>query len=465
MHKTAFSHSVRMLLCGRCGAPLDAPPAGGDATCPYCHTRQQLRQRDESRERAAARQVMGEPERFERLRSQDGKPLIPPQSLMPYLAGGALAPAYAPQALAEWQQARLELASGAPYPTEERFYFLTLLVSQHFMEQQDELRQRGMLETALELVTAPRHKQVLRCMLARSAARAGDLEAAEEWLEPCNPWSDDLHMDTAYRFARGYLATVRQDWQGVLQALGSRIGDVPIADSQDHVCALVRANALERMGRGQEAVGQLRQMMTSPDAVAAFDRMRAAHATLDLCPQSYAEARAMLAPALVRRPTPGATGCGVYVFLVLGVVFLVVAGLALAVRQGWLSVSGIPVLGLMPGMALEILAGVLGFNGLIFTTLAVVFMITGARKRRLRETGLPGRAQLLSVEGTGVLVNGQPMLAFELVVTVAGQAPYPIRHREVIPALALSRLAPGSSVAVKVDPKDPSRLMIDWSEP
>ena len=466
MTKTAYSHSLRMLLCARCGAPLDAPTEGGVTTCRYCGTQSTLARRDDSREVAAVRQTMSEPERFERLRAQDGKPLVPPQSLMHYLAGGGLAPQFVEQALVEWQRARAELGAGAPYPTEERLYFLTLLLAQHWGEQHDDYRQRGILETALELVSVPRHKQVFRCMLARNAARVGDLQAAEAWLKPCNPWSDDLHMDTAYRFARAYIATLQHDFQNALGMLGTRLGDVPIADSHDDVCALFRANALERLGRGPEAVGELRASMTTPQAVAAMDRARTIHGALQLCPQSYPQARAQLTPMMVQRPGASAgPGCGTYIWLVIGIGSLVVGGLAFAASRGWISASMVPMFGMLPGMGLEIVAMVFGFNGLIFTGLGVVFLVSGARKRRLRETGLPGRAQVLSAEGTGVLVNGQPMLSFELMVTVAGQVPYQLRHREVVSQMTMGRVHQGGSVAVRVDPKDPRRLMIDWSEP
>ena len=43
--------------------------------------------------------------------------------------------------------------------------------------------------------------------LARDATRLGDPEAGEKWLALMPPSSDDLHIDSAYRITRAYVAT------------------------------------------------------------------------------------------------------------------------------------------------------------------------------------------------------------------------------------------------------------------
>lgn len=164
--------------------------------------------------------------------------------------GGVLLAQHVDQAMVEWRQARAELADSGQMPAAERLFHLTRLPCDHLASMRDEMRFRALLETALELLTSPRHRQVLRGTLACSAARVGDLAAADAWLSGCNPKSDDIHVDTAWRFAAAYVRTVRKDWKGVLQALGSRLGDVPLAEGEVEACALLRANAIEQLGQG-----------------------------------------------------------------------------------------------------------------------------------------------------------------------------------------------------------------------
>jgi hypothetical protein len=103
---------------------------------------------------------------------------------------------------------------------------------------------------------------VLLCMMARQAARAGEMEAAEEWLADCDPRSADIYMDTSWRYARGFIDTIRRDYQKVLAVLGSTFDDVPIADAFDYSCAVLRANAHEKLGDAATAAQELRIAMS-----------------------------------------------------------------------------------------------------------------------------------------------------------------------------------------------------------
>ncbi|HJL15500.1 MAG TPA: hypothetical protein RMH99_07595 [Sandaracinaceae bacterium LLY-WYZ-13_1] len=114
--------------------------------------------------------------------------------------------------------------------------------------------QRAYLETAIELLPDEGHRHILRCLLARLAAGAGELDAAEEWLSPCHPEPVDLRMDTAYRLARATLAVTRGDHRVVLALLGR---DTPLAEDYALDCALLRIHALDAEGRSDEAVAEL----------------------------------------------------------------------------------------------------------------------------------------------------------------------------------------------------------------
>jgi hypothetical protein len=356
---------------------------------------------------------MNEAERIERLRAQDGKPLVPPVALQPLISGGSLDPAKIDQALAQWQQARAELDAGGGFAAAERLYFLMMLLYTPLAQRNEEKRVRALLETTLELLVDPRHQAVVRGMLARNAARVGDFDAAEQWLLPCEARSDDIHIDTAYRYSRAYLAARRQQYDEVLQQLGSRVDDVPIADTLDLTAGALRADALEKMGRFSEAKEQLAAVMqTVPDGVAGMERVIAVNHVLGLCPQSFPAAREQVragglsgpgmhalpggfqvqgrgaAGSAVRHvqslgvPTAsgdvgtaaaGALGC---VFMPLGAVFLAV-GLTTGyfwLRMGW------PPVGIFQAGPLPVLAPLFSFLGLVF--LGVAFAGFSARKKK-----------------------------------------------------------------------------------
>jgi hypothetical protein len=85
-----------------------------------------------------------------------------------------------------------------------------------------------------------------------------------------------------------------------------------------------------------------------------------------------------------------------------------------------------------------------------------------ARVTRLRRSGLRGQAEILRWGETGKYNDTHPEVSFRLRVQAPGRQPYCAVHREVISPLLAGRLAPGSSLAVLVDPADPRNMMIDW---
>jgi hypothetical protein len=84
--------------------------------------------------------------------------------------------------------------------------------------------------------------------------------------------------------------------------------------------------------------------------------------------------------------------------------------------------------------------------------------------RDLLLNGAPAKAVVLSMRDTGVTVNDLPMVVFELEVHRPGSEPYRVAHRESIPRLLVGAVLPGSHLAVRVDPSDPARLAVDWSQ-
>lgn len=264
MSKSPFNHSQRRLLCGGCKRAIGVPVAGGAVTCNHCDTEIEIGPRPEPSLVPADRHPTPITERLAALRAQDGAPLRPPGTLPLSLMGwhGEADDKKRDAALEAWQAARLGLGSGSPGDNDEaHLYFLTLALNNYYGVTRDLERRRALLESAVELCTTARHRQVLYCELARAAARADDLDAAEAWLAPCDPEPDDLYMDSAYRFTRAFLASRAEDWSAVLDQLGRELDEIPVADFMDHLCALYRAHALEMSGDADSAIATLEAAM------------------------------------------------------------------------------------------------------------------------------------------------------------------------------------------------------------
>ena len=90
----------------------------------------------------------------------------------------------------------------------------------------------------------------------------------------------------------------------------------------------------------------------------------------------------------------------------------------------------------------------------------------GGGEKRIRATGRPGRATLLSVgenSGGGVVtVNDQPYLNLMLRVDDGVRAPYDVSIDTLVPRSALPQFQPGAVVAVKIDAQNPNKVVLDW---
>ncbi len=82
--------------------------------------------------------------------------------------------------------------------------------------------------------------------------------------------------------------------------------------------------------------------------------------------------------------------------------------------------------------------------------------------QRVGATGIPGSARLLAIADTGGSLNDHPICELQLEVTVPGRAPYPATVRQPVPRMQAPMLQPGATLAVKVDPEDPTAVVTDW---
>lgn len=230
---TTFRHDVRLLACLECGGPAEVAVTGGILACGFCGAETAHTRRDELDLRAAGATEADEDMRLEILWLQRR-------------AATEFGPAL-PAADAEaWSGAVKELRDRPSDDAEVRAFLLAQGVAASLARTGDLPRARAVVEATLEVVRARRHVQVLRCWMARTAARAGDAAAARQWLALCDPRSEDLEMDGAYRFSAAVTDGVEGRLDAVLVHLGRRLGDVPLPPALEHAAGLVRADALER---------------------------------------------------------------------------------------------------------------------------------------------------------------------------------------------------------------------------
>jgi hypothetical protein len=318
-------------------------------------------------------------------------------------------------------------------------------------------RLRAMYESALDVFTLPRHRQMMRGYLARNAVREGDLAAAEQWLAPCDPGSDDLETDSAFRYSRALVETARGNFQGVLQLLGQGLEDVPIMDAMDAACAILRANAWEKGGQLQVAVDQLQQAMRrGPSAREAMLKFAQIYAPLGLCAASLAQAQAAHTQAAAKLASTQTMGGIHVVFFPLGILFLVVAlgclGVVLASQLADVGPGTQPAAAMLPTFAIL---------GVVFGGIGWAGRKAAKRAERLRLHGISASARVLGASPTGLSVNNVPQVAIQLVVDVPGRGPVQTQAKVMMNPMAVMAMAPGAMVPVRYDPADPREVILE----
>lgn len=450
-----FSFDVRVLMCRNCGAPLQTGFTGGEVVCSYCGTTNVFTPRkEEPVEPSSESQMLSEEERIALLKRQDGKQPEIPAVIRQLLVDGVLAPWKEAEALAMWKTTCGELGSGSDFSSAELLYFLTIILSNFYSEKKDILRQRGLYESALEVLTLPRHRQLIRGMLSRNAALAGEVEAAEKWLEPCNPRSADLETDSSYRVSRAEIHTVRENWNGVLEILGRGIDEVPVTAALDAKAVVQRANALERTGHREEAAEQLSLFLGVNGAQGrqALKMITSVYsdAGIDICPESIAMAESSSSRtaglALSQVENPG--GCFGQIFAGSGV-FLLLFGVVLQIiihKQ-----TGNYQLGAAIAM---------GLTGLIFLATGLRHIRAGKKVLRITTSGIPARGRIETIAPTGWKINKIPQYSLRVQVSLPGEDPYTVVTKRTIPDGQVERYNPGTGVDLKVDPENRNHVTV-----
>ena len=84
----------------------------------------------------------------------------------------------------------------------------------------------------------------------------------------------------------------------------------------------------------------------------------------------------------------------------------------------------------------------------------------GQKAQHLMANGQVGSATITAIRDTGMTINDNPTVEFDLAVSVDGTDPYAVTHRQTISRIAIPSFQPGATIPVRVDPADRSSLMI-----
>lgn len=376
--KTGFFD--RVTLCSSCGAPLDVGTGGDAVRCGKCGADNQIVARidDAVSEGWSADELA----RLDHLRAQNPA-YAPDPALSPFIAGMRLGLHAATDAFAHWQALRARVSPG-DVAAERRLSELAWLLAWRAAEDGDPHRERGLLESLLSLVKTPRATQILRAGLAALAARMGDPAGGEAWLRLCEPRSADLRTDSYYRYARAMVDTAKGELGSVLTELGGNDVEVPIVDELGGACALLRANAWERLGRLGAAVDLLTHYKFESNAFGQQLARSFMHVNqrLDLCPKAELEAERRRQRALGRRRIPWTKG----MLVVLGLsVHFALGGLSLIAEGFWSLYSSDGA-----SFGLSILFSFI----LFFTALLFLPLFWGAFRRTQRQRALLARGEI-----------------------------------------------------------------------
>lgn len=140
--------------------------------------------------------------------------------------------------------------------------------------------------------------------------------------------------------------------------------------------------------------------------------------------------------------------------------WLIITGVILLVTGGVLAIAlaNVP----YAGGTMILTGGILAITGIVLIVIAVIIGRRGAAVDQLLATGIPGSAHITGATQTGMYLNEQPQVSLNLLVTIPNRPPYAATHKSFVPLILLGRLTSGAPLAVKVDPADPQRIVVDW---
>ena len=438
------------MVCDHCGAPVEVPAAGGTASCGHCRAQLQVRVRGDVALRG--RTPASEHERLALLAAQDHRPPVPP-SVAALTACGRVLPTYLVQARTMWQSLRASVRAGAGPEPQESLFVLSCMLAERLLDDGDLTGHRALLESAVDVLSSPRHQQVLRAYIARGACRAGDLQAAQAWLAQLSPQSDDLPSDTAYRYARAYYEAARGSWTGVLSTLNSPAGQVPLWDQHEAECVVLCAHAWERMEQLAVAVDLLFALKRrgGPAMRARGTRFIAIHPQWNLCARSEPQAERML--SALSPKVESTAGTAIVIFGATSAYGLLGVLVGIAMMGGGLFVDA----AVVGAGAMVVLYGAI--VGLLMLGLLILFYSTSRRRARTRMLGEQVSAQILDVRPDGeAFMPGSVGMHLSLIVFPEQSPAYQASISVSFPQELAPRIRRGAPIVVTINPDDSKDL-------
>lgn len=398
----------RVLACDRCGAAVEAPMTGGDLACHACHALRVVPARPDTS--IPCSPDNGDAARLETLQSQDADAPGPPAGLEHLAEEGFLRPYELDEARQIWGQTRPQLEElPGDVAAAQRLVWLVRLFSETASIGEVELSVRGYAEAALEVVTLSRHRQYLRCLLARHVLLRGDQAEAEAWLAGCDPWPAELSMDSEFRLSSAMLATARGEFDDVLDILGAQGSRVPVLSTYEPLAVVLRANAYEGHGDVARAAEVLADLPGGAGGKTLSRLVGALPEEWNVCARSPRHARRLAKNERARRSS---SRLGFYL---LGGLLIALPGIPFCLLIAYTATSGLP----HPGTV-----AVVVILQLVLGTLGIRAVLQARRLAWVAKEGLSGTAVVLSVETTGKKFNGVSQLVVRLRVSVPG---YPER--------------------------------------
>jgi len=450
-----YRFDMNITICPNCHQAVEVPPQTQQVTCPSC------RQSFQTPARKTGRLQLGDPnlpdtDRRAMLVAQDHKPLLPPPQIQGLFADGTVPEWKLDEALATWNGMRTKLASGPDPIAAEALYVLTLVLGSN--QKLDDRVQRGLAESAVAVLSLPRHEQVLLSHLAMGAARRGDARSARLWLQRCDIHANDIQADSAWRVASAFAATAADRFEDVLALLEPDGVPWPIDDSMDPMAVCLRANAHEHLGRIDQGAAILASYFKEGGVSGqnAIQQIASRPGAVTLCEISLGKAE----DAAKQEAAVAAGRMNRFIALILfGVAAFDALLTSVIIYAGWPTKNMSQFARTIRMRNMMINAGIWGVVFVALVVAGLVILIRGRTKQRIVQQGTKCRANILSLERTGTYVNNIPQYRLELEVTLPGQASYRASTKQLLdPAAAATML--GASIAVWVDPKYPKKVII-----
>lgn len=251
-----LSYEVRILLCPGCSAPYRSAPTATTVTCDHCGATHAVAPRNERREVVGAASA-DERERIAALRKQDANDVVIPQRFAKILPKTQFDDDDRATVERGFTEAREAITSGKGDAGWDLCLYSATWFHFTVAMGTDITGRRAHAETALGLLEDPAYRHRVRCKLAGSTARLGDVEAAAHWLAGCDPRPADLVSDSEYRNAAIMIAYRRGRFDEILEIAGHEFAEVPVHVSLVNAIGTMRADAHEKLGHVDRAVDQL----------------------------------------------------------------------------------------------------------------------------------------------------------------------------------------------------------------